>query len=132
MHRARAPATISKLRSIGPSKRSPGEAPLCSAHHGDRHRQDRRRFSNLLEAVVVALEPDRRAPETAHSYLADRNFLVDDPKDKIFAPFGDARYKIENGEVNLGREMYFAIYQALAETSVGPGCTANIRLTSSI
>src|SRR5262249_51193575 len=38
-------------------------------------------------------------------YLADRNFLVDDPKDKIFAPFGDARFKIENGQVNLGREM---------------------------
>ena len=28
-------------------------------------------------------------------YLADRNILVDDPKDKIFAPFGDARHKIE-------------------------------------
>jgi len=28
-------------------------------------------------------------------YLADRNFLVDDPKDKIFAPFGDARWKIQ-------------------------------------
>ncbi len=25
-------------------------------------------------------------------YLADRNVLVDDPKDKIFAPFGDARH----------------------------------------
>ena len=31
-------------------------------------------------------------------YLADRNILVDDPKDKIFAPFGDARWKIENGQ----------------------------------
>ena len=27
-------------------------------------------------------------------YLADRNILVDDPKDKTFAPFGDARWKI--------------------------------------
>ncbi len=27
-------------------------------------------------------------------YLADRNVLVDDPKDKTFAPFGDARLKI--------------------------------------
>ncbi|MCC7107511.1 MAG: DEAD/DEAH box helicase family protein, partial [Chloroflexi bacterium] len=35
--------------------------------------------------------------------LADRNILVDDPKDKTFAPFGDARYKIENGQVNFGR-----------------------------
>ena len=31
-------------------------------------------------------------------YLADRNILVDDPKDKTFAPFGDARWKIENGD----------------------------------
>jgi type I restriction enzyme R subunit len=48
-------------------------------------------------------------------YLADRNILVDDPKDKTFAPFGDARYKIESGEIVHSREMYFAIYQALAE-----------------
>lgn len=48
-------------------------------------------------------------------YLADRNILVDDPKDKTFAPFGDARHKIESGEVIYSREMYFAIYQALAE-----------------
>lgn len=46
-------------------------------------------------------------------YLADRNFLIDDPKDKIFAPFGDARWKIEGGKVTLGREMYFATYQSL-------------------
>ena len=48
-------------------------------------------------------------------YLADRNILVDQPKDGIFASFGDARFKIESGEVVKGREMYFAIYQALAE-----------------
>jgi type I restriction enzyme R subunit len=48
-------------------------------------------------------------------YLADRNILVDDPKDKIFAAFGDARYKLESGKVVKSREMYFAIYQALAE-----------------
>ena len=48
-------------------------------------------------------------------YLADRNILVDQPKDGIFAAFGDARYKIEAGEVVKSREMYFAIYQALAE-----------------
>ena len=47
-------------------------------------------------------------------YLADRNVLVDEPKDKIFAPFGDARHKIE-GEAVKSREMYFAIYQAIAE-----------------
>lgn len=54
-------------------------------------------------------------------YLADRNVLVDDPKDKIFTPFGDARWKIENGEANKGREMYFATYQAIAEDKKRPG-----------
>lgn len=48
-------------------------------------------------------------------YLADRNILVDQPKDGIFAAFGDARYKVESGAVVHSREMYFAIYQALAE-----------------
>lgn len=53
-------------------------------------------------------------------YLADRNILVDDPKDKIFAPFGDARCKIE-GEAIKSREMYFAIYQGLARDANRPG-----------
>src|SRR2546425_998053 len=35
-------------------------------------------------------------------YLADRNVLVDDPKDKIFAPFGDARHKISGGDARKG------------------------------
>jgi len=48
-------------------------------------------------------------------YLSDRNILVDDPKDKIFAPFGDARWKIEGGVANKSREMYFAIYQSIAK-----------------
>ncbi|MBX3276445.1 MAG: DEAD/DEAH box helicase family protein [Acidobacteria bacterium] len=54
-------------------------------------------------------------------YLADRNILIDDPKDKIFAPFGDARCKIENGVAVKSRELYFAIYQALAEDENRPG-----------
>jgi type I restriction enzyme R subunit len=54
-------------------------------------------------------------------FLADRNILVDDPKDKTFIPFGDARHKIENGEVVQSREMYFAIYQAIAEDEKRPG-----------
>lgn len=48
-------------------------------------------------------------------YLADRSVLVDDPKDKTFAPFGDARAKIESGEIQYGRDIYFATYQAIAE-----------------
>jgi type I restriction enzyme, R subunit len=54
-------------------------------------------------------------------YLADRNILIDDPKDKMFTTFGDARWKIENGEVNKGREIYFAIYQAIAKDERRPG-----------
>lgn len=54
-------------------------------------------------------------------FLADRNILVDDPKDKTFTPFGDARFKIENGKISKGREMYFALYQALAETDISTG-----------
>jgi restriction endonuclease S subunit len=54
-------------------------------------------------------------------FLADRNVLVDDPMAKDFKPFGelpgggDARFKIEHGHISKGREMYFAIYQAIAK-----------------
>lgn len=54
-------------------------------------------------------------------FLADRNVLVDDPKDKTFTPFGDARYKIENGQITKSREIYFAIYQAIAKDERRPG-----------
>ena len=50
-------------------------------------------------------------------YLADRNVLVDNPKDKTFAPFGEARHKIE-GEAIKSREMYFATYQAIAKDEI--------------
>jgi type I restriction enzyme, R subunit len=54
-------------------------------------------------------------------YLSDRNILIDDPKDKIIAQFGDARAKIEYGNAVKSREIYFAIYQALAEDERRPG-----------
>jgi type I restriction enzyme R subunit len=54
-------------------------------------------------------------------YLADRNILIDDPKDKIFTPFGEARHKIDNGVAVKSREMYFAIYQAIARDERRPG-----------
>lgn len=54
-------------------------------------------------------------------YLSDRNVLVDDPKDKTFAAFGDARYKIENATISKGREIYFTIYQAIAQDKRRPG-----------
>jgi type I restriction enzyme R subunit len=46
-------------------------------------------------------------------YLADRNILIDDPKDKTFTPFGDARWKIENGEgaKNLSKTLCQAVRQ---------------------
>jgi len=53
-------------------------------------------------------------------YLADRNVLVDDPMAKIFAPFGDARHKIEREAVK-SREMYFATYQSIARDERRPG-----------
>jgi len=54
-------------------------------------------------------------------FLADRNFLVNDPKDKTFAPFGDARHKIENGTAVFSREIYFSTYQSLARDERRPG-----------
>lgn len=54
-------------------------------------------------------------------YLADRNILIDDPKDKMFIAFGDARHKIENGQAIKSREMYFSIYQAIAKDERRPG-----------
>ena len=62
-------------------------------------------------------EPGRR-PRML--FLADRNVLVDDPMAKDFAPFGDARHKIA-GEAVKSREMYFAIYQAIAADEKRPG-----------
>jgi type I restriction enzyme R subunit len=53
-------------------------------------------------------------------FLSDRSILVDDPKDKQFAPFGDARWKIQ-GEAIKSREMYFATYQAIAKDERRPG-----------
>jgi type I restriction enzyme R subunit len=50
-------------------------------------------------------------------FLADRNFLVDDPMAKMFAPFGDARHKIAGGDTSQSRDMYFGIYQALTTAS---------------
>ncbi len=55
---------------------------------------------------------DHRKPRIL--FLADRNMLVDDPYSKMFAPFGNAREKIEGGNAVKSREMYFSIYQALA------------------
>ncbi|MGH3814769.1 MAG: EcoAI/FtnUII family type I restriction enzme subunit R [Pseudonocardiaceae bacterium] len=47
-------------------------------------------------------------------YLADRNILVDQPKDDYFVPaFGDVVHKISKGHAQRSREVYFALYQSL-------------------
>jgi type I restriction enzyme R subunit len=53
-------------------------------------------------------------------YLADRNVLVDNPKDNIFAPLGKARHKIK-GEAVKSREVYFSTYQSIARDERRPG-----------
>ena len=54
-------------------------------------------------------------------FLADRSVLVDDPMAKDFRPFGDARAKIAGGQAVKSRDMYFAIYQAIARDEIRPG-----------
>ena len=53
-------------------------------------------------------------------FVADRDVLVSDPYTKDFAPFESARWRIE-GEAVVGREVYFATYQAIAEDTNRPG-----------
>lgn len=54
-------------------------------------------------------------------FLADRNILVDDPILKDFSAFPeDIIHKIQ-GEPVKSREIYFAIYQAIAEDKNNPG-----------
>jgi len=54
-------------------------------------------------------------------FLADRNVLVDDPILKDFAAFDEnIRHKIQ-GEAVKSREIYFAIYQAIAGDKTRPG-----------
>ncbi len=54
-------------------------------------------------------------------YLADRNILIDQPLTKEFAAFERAAFKIEGGNAPKSREMYFAIYQAIADRDGQPG-----------
>ena len=53
-------------------------------------------------------------------YLADRNFLVDDPKARPSPPSA-TRATRSRAEVVKSREMYFAIYQAIAHDEHRPG-----------
>ena len=51
-------------------------------------------------------------------YLADRNVLIDQAKDRTFSPMGQAFQKIK-GRAVKSREVYFALYQALANPVTG-------------
>ncbi|MGB3641343.1 MAG: DEAD/DEAH box helicase family protein [Rivularia sp. (in: cyanobacteria)] len=54
-------------------------------------------------------------------YLADRNILVDEPMNKDFSAFDEEKiYKIQ-GEAKKGRDIYFVIYQAIAQDKARPG-----------
>jgi type I restriction enzyme, R subunit len=53
-------------------------------------------------------------------FLADRNVLVDQAKDRTFSPMGEALHKIK-GRATKSREVYFALYQALAGRNDQPG-----------
>jgi type I restriction enzyme R subunit len=51
-------------------------------------------------------------------YLADRNVLIDQAKDRTFSPMGQAVQKIQ-GRAVKSREVYFALYQSLANPVTG-------------
>ena len=54
-------------------------------------------------------------------YLADRNILIDQPRLDYFVPaFGDGPIWTLRGEAKAGREIYFALYQALADSGEDP------------
>jgi type I restriction enzyme R subunit len=54
-------------------------------------------------------------------YLADRNILIDQPQSGYFVPaFGEGPVWKLSGEAKAGREIYFALYQALADGGEQP------------
>ncbi len=54
-------------------------------------------------------------------YLSDRTILVDDPMNKEFEAFGEARHRIAHGEVVKSRGIYFALYQSIGPRENNPG-----------
>ncbi len=65
------------------------------------------------------LKGDSRRPKIL--YLSDRTILVDDPMNKEFAAFGEARHRMAHGEVVKSREIYFALYQSIGPRENNPG-----------
>ena len=63
--------------------------------------------------------PANRKPRVL--YLADRRILIDQPYSREFQPvFGDALWKIQ-GEARTSREIYFGLYQGLADAGDAEG-----------
>ena len=65
------------------------------------------------------LKADPRRPKIL--YLSDRTILVDDPMNKEFEAFGEARHRIAHGEVVKSRGIYFALYQFIGPRENNPG-----------
>lgn len=72
--------------------------------------------------TFVAFQIAWRLWKTKHKkkilFLADRNVLIDQAKDRTFSPMGQALHKIQ-GEAVKSREVYFSLYQALANPVTG-------------
>ena len=99
-----------------------------AADDGDRHGKNRCRFSNLLEALERRWNRggEHRRPKIL--YLADRNILIDDPKEEDAAPFGDARHKIE-GEAIKSRGCISPSIRRSHRMRTPPACTRDTRRT---
>jgi type I restriction enzyme R subunit len=62
--------------------------------------------------------PEDRNPRVL--YLADRQILIDQPRQNYFAQaFGDGPLWTLSGKAKAGREIYFALYQALGDKGDG-------------
>ncbi|MEU8125345.1 EcoAI/FtnUII family type I restriction enzme subunit R [Spirillospora sp. NPDC049024] len=68
--------------------------------------------SQIVAKLWNAKWPEARRPRVL--YLADRNILIDQPKDDYFVPmFGEAVHKLGGGDAKTGRYIYMALYQSL-------------------
>ncbi|MFI6991800.1 EcoAI/FtnUII family type I restriction enzme subunit R [Nonomuraea wenchangensis] len=74
----------------------------------------------LVSAQIVAKLWNANWPEKGRRprvlYLADRNILIDQPKDDYFTEmFGEAVHRLGQGRVQKSRNIYFALYQSLSQ-----------------
>ena len=69
--------------------------------------------------IVWKLKKQARAVKNV-LFLTDRDYLLKQAMDNDFAPFGDARYRIQ-GEAHTSHDLLFATYQAIADQEGRPG-----------